>query len=313
MLVFIARRMLLLIPTAVGVTLLVFAMLHLVPGDPARILAGEAANPAQVEQVRENLGLNDPFFVQYFRFLTRALQGDLGESIRTGRSVIDEIFEVRFLVTFQLALASTAFTIFLGLLIGIVSAMWKYSNTVLGGIADTALMILSLLGLSIPNFWLGILIMMFLGVQLGLLPLVGWGTFPQMVMPVLMLGLTGSAGIARLTRAGLIDVLKQDYIRTAYAKGISKRIVIFRHALRNALIPVITISGMQFGGMLAGAVITESIFAINGMGRLVVDSIRVQDFPVAQGTILIIATMFVLVNCGVDILYRVVNKRIELN
>lgn len=307
MMVFVARRLLLLVPVVLGVSFLVFSMLFMIPGDPARILAGEAADMAQVEQLRENLGLNDPFLVQYVRYLGNALQGDLGNSIRSGRPVVQEIFEVRFAVTVQLAILSTAFTVLLGLVIGIVSAMYKHSPL------DIGLMLLSLLGLSMPNFWLGILLMNFLGVQLGLFPLIGWGNPNQMVMPVLMLGLTGSATIARMTRASLIDVLSQDYIRTAFAKGISEKKVIFKHALRNALVPVITIVGLSFGGMLSGAVITESIFAINGMGRLIIDAIRVQDFPLAQGTILITATMFVLVNCAVDVLYRVVNKRIDLN
>ena len=307
MMVFIVRRILLLIPVGLGVTFLVFSMLHLIPGDPARILAGEAATYEQMEAVRENLGLNDPFLIQYGRFLINLLQGDMGMSIRSGRPVAYEIFEIRFMVTVQLAVLTTAFTTLLGLIMGIISAKFK------GAFIDTGIMVISLIGFSLPNFWLGILIMRFFGVQLGLLPLIGWGTPQQAVMPVLMLSIGGSAVIARMTRGSLVDVLSQDYIRTAYAKGLTERVVMYRHALRNALIPVITVVGLQFGGMLSGAMITESIFAINGMGRLIIESIRMRDFPVAQGGILVAATMFVLVNCLVDILYNIVNKRIELN
>ena len=307
MLVFLIRRLLQLIPVLIGVTFLVFSMLHLIPGDPARIMAGEAAQTEQIERLREELGLNDPILVQYFRFVTNAVQGDLGNSIRTGRPVSTEIFETRFQTTIQLAVAATAAAILMGLIIGITSAMWKYT------LVDTGLMLFSLVFLSIPNFLAGILLMNFLGVQLRLLPLTGWGTPQQMVMPVVMIGLTGSVTMARMTRASLIDVLNQDYIRTALAKGISERVAVFKHALRNALVPVVTIAGLVFGGMLGGALITETIFAINGMGRLAIDALRVRDFPVVQGTILVIATMFVLVNCLVDITYRVINKRIDTN
>jgi peptide/nickel transport system permease protein len=223
------------------------------------------------------------------------------------RAVVDEIFDARFGITVQLAVVSTAFSVLLGLVIGIVSATRKYS------IGDTALMLFALLGLSMPNFWLGILMMNFFAVTLRILPTSGWGTWQQMIMPVIMLGVTGTAVIARMTRASLLDVLNQDYIRTAYSKGLAERKVIFKHALRNALIPVITVVGLQFGGLLAGAVLTETVFAINGLGRLIVQSIANRDFPMAQGGILIIATMFVLVNTIVDITYKVVNRRIDLN
>jgi len=291
----------------IGVTLVVFLMMHLIPGDPARIMAGEAASPAQLEQMRENLGLNDPLPTQYFRYISNALRGDLGTSIRNGMPVVDEIFDIRFATTVQLAILSTSFSMVFGLIVGIVSVVWRRS------LLDILLTLIALFGLSMPTFFLGILLIIFFSLNLGLLPIAGWGTWQQMIMPVIMLGVGGSAVIARMTRASMMDIFNSDYIRTAYAKGASERIVIFRHALRNALIPVITVVGLQFGGLLSGAMVTESIFAINGMGRLIIGSITARDFPIAQGTILVSATLFVIVNMIVDIAYRFVNKRIDVS
>jgi peptide/nickel transport system permease protein len=282
-------------------------MIHLIPGDPVRAMAGEAADPLQIEIMREQLGLNDPIVVQYFRYVGRAVRGDLGTSMVNGRAVVDEIFDARFAITVQLAVLGTLAATIIGLLIGIVSATMKDS------ILDIGLMLIALLGLSIPNFWLAILLILFFSVNLGILPIVGWGTWQQMVMPVIVLGISGAAIIARMTRANLMDVLNHDYIRTARAKGAGERVVIFKHALRNALIPVITVVGLQFGGLLAGAIVTESIFAINGMGRLILQSITQRDIIMVQGTVLVCSLLFVLVNALVDITYRFVNKRVDLN
>lgn len=306
MLTFIIRRILLCIPVLFGVSFIVFMMMHLIPGDPAVIMAGEAANPEQIEQMRHQLGLNDPVLTQYFRYIRNLLRGDMGTSIANGFPVVNELFDVRFQTTMQLAILATIASVSLGLLIGIVSVVWRRS------FLDILLMLVALLGLSIPNFLTGILLMFFFAVNLDWLPVAGWGTVQHMVMPVIMLGVSGSAIIARMTRASMIDVFNQDYIRTAYAKGASERIVVFRHALRNALIPVITVVGLQFGGLLSGAILTETIFAINGMGRVIVLSLSTRDFPMAQGAILVCATMFVLVNLIVDIAYRFVNKRIDV-
>ena len=307
MLIFIIKRFIQIIPVAIGVTLAVFLMLHLIPGDPARIMAGEAASEAQLEQMRYNLGLNDPLWMQYTRYITNAIQGDLGTSIRTNRPVSAEIFDQRFGITVQLATVGTALAVLFGITAGIVSATRKR------GLADMGLMLVALLGLSMPNFWLGILLINYFSVRLNILPTAGWGTINHMVLPAFTLGVTGMAIVARMTRASLTDVLNQDYIRTAYAKGTKDRIVIYKHALRNALIPVITVIGLQFGTLLGGAVITETVFAINGMGRLIVDSIRSQDFPMVQGTVLVVAMVFVLVNTMVDIAYRIANKRIDVS
>ncbi|OLS36873.1 ABC transporter permease [Bacillus sp. MRMR6] len=307
MFVFMIRRLFQTIPVMIGVTLAVFLMMHFIPGDPAQIMAGENANEQQVEQMRENLGLNDPLYQQYFRYIGNAVQGDLGTSIRTNRSVTEEIFTSRFWITVQLALIGTALAVILGLIAGIISATKKYTFT------DVSIMITALFGLSMPNFWLGIMLIYFFSVNLGWFPVVGWGSWENMVLPAITLGTGGAAIIARMTRSSMLEVINQDYIRTAYAKGVSDKLVIYKHALRNALIPVVTVVGLQFGGLLGGAVITESVFAINGLGRLVVDSIRMRDFPMVQGTILVCAVLFVLVNFLVDISYRFINKRIELN
>jgi len=307
MFTYIARRFLQMIPVAIGVTFIVFSMLYLIPGDPARVIAGEAASPEVVEQIRENLGLNDPFLVQYFRYLGNLLQGDMGISMRSQRPVVNEIFDARFQITVQLALAATATSALVGLIIGIIQAAKKYS------FIDTGLMLLTLTGMSIPIFWLGIILINFFAVSLRILPVAGWGTLAQAIMPIMALALGSSAIIARMARASLIEVLNQDYIRTAHAKGLAEVRVIYKHAIRNALIPVITLVGLQFGGLLSGAIITESIFAINGLGRLAIDSIRNHDFPMVQGAVLVFAVSFMTVNCIVDVLYRVVNKRIELS
>jgi len=291
----------------IGVTLAVFLMMHLIPGDPARIMAGEGADPAQVEQMRENLGLNDPLYEQYFRYVGNAIQGDLGTSIRTNRDVVSEIFDQRFGITVQLALIGTALSVLFGLVAGIISATRKYS------FIDVSVMVAALFGLSMPNFWLGILLIYFFAVNLGVLPVAGWGTWQHMILPAITLGTGGAAIIARMTRSSMLEVINQDYIRTAYAKGVSDKLVIYKHALRNALIPVVTVVGLQFGGLLGGAIVTETVFAINGLGRLIIDSIRAHDFPMVQGTILVCAVLFVMVNFLVDITYRLINKRVDLN
>jgi peptide/nickel transport system permease protein len=307
MFVFILRRLFQTIPVMIGVTLAVFLMMHLIPGDAAKIMAGENANPAQIEQMRENLGLNDPLHIQYLRFVGNAVQGDLGNSIRTSRPVTEEIFASRFGITVQLAVIGTAAAVLLGLIAGIISATRKYSA------ADVGIMLVALFGLSMPNFWLGIMLIYLFSVNLGWVPVAGWGSWKHMILPAITLGTGGAAIIARMTRSSMLEVLNQDYVRTAYAKGVSDKLVIYKHALRNALIPVVTVVGLQFGTLLGGAVITETVFAINGLGRLVIDSIRAHDFPMVQGTILVCAVLFVLINFLVDITYRLINKRIDLN
>lgn len=303
---FIIRRILQLIPVLLGVTILVFSLMHLTPGNPAVIMAGESAPEATVRAIEQRLGLNDPLYVQYWNFLTSALQLDFGTSIRDNIPVMSHI-QARFFITLELAIYSTIFSLVLGLLAGIVSAVKRYS------FSDVALMIVTLFGLSMPNFWLGLMLIQWFSIELGWFSPTGWGNLDQIVLPVIALGTAGAAIIARMTRSSMLDVINQDYIRTARAKGVKERVVIFRHALKNALIPVVTVVGLQFGYLLAGSVLTESVFAINGLGRLIIDSILQRDFPVVQGAVLVIAVTFVFVNLLVDISYRLLNKRVDLN
>lgn len=305
MIQFIIRRLLQTIPVFFGVTILVFLLLHITPGDPAVIIAGEGAPEQTINNIREKLGLNDPIYVQYFKFLSNILQGDLGNSIRSNQPVIDEI-GARFWTTVELAFYSIILAVFIGLIAGIISAVKQYS------LIDSLVMIVALFGLSMPNFWLGLMLMKWFALDIPIFEPSGWGSWEQNVLPVLTLGTGGAAIIARMTRSSMLEVINQDYIRTARSKGVKERIVIYKHALKNALIPVVTVVGLEFGGFLGGAVLTESVFAVNGMGLLVVNAIRARDFPVVQGTVLVIALIFVLVNLIVDISYRYLNKRIDL-
>lgn len=302
---FVVRRLFQLIPVLLGVTLLVFLMLHITPGNPAAILAGEGADTETINNVANRLGLNDPLYVQYANFLWDAVRFDFGTSWRSGIPVGDEISS-RFWVTVELAVYSTILSVFLGIIAGVISAVKRYSFT------DVGIMLVALFGLSMPNFWLGLMMMQWFAVELRWLPASGWGSPEQVVLPVIALGTAGAAIIARMTRSSMLEVISQDYIRTARAKGVKETVVIYRHALQNALIPVVTVIGLQFGYLLGGAVLTETVFAINGLGRLVVDRIASRDFPVIQASILIIATLFVLVNFFVDLSYRVLNKRVDL-
>ncbi|MGN4882423.1 nickel ABC transporter permease [Bacillus cereus group sp. MYBK106-1] len=306
MLMFIFRRILQLIPVLFGVVFVVFLIMQMVPGDPALLIAGEGASKETVEQIRHQLGLDKPFIMQYFSYIGNILQGDFGVSIRSNRPVLDEVL-IRLPITIELALCSIVITVVIGMIAGIISATKQYSWT------DVSIMIIALLGVSLPSFWFGLMLIFYFSVQIQIFPVSGWGTWMHMVLPALTLGASGAAIVARMTRSSMLDVIRQDYIRTARAKGVKERVVIHKHALRNALIPVITVVGLQFGALLGGTVLVESVFAINGLGRLIVDAIRMRDLPMLQGGVLIASVIFVLVNLIVDILYRHFNKRIELN
>ncbi|RGO22585.1 ABC transporter permease [Bacillus cereus] len=306
MLMFIFRRILQLIPVLFGVVFVVFLIMQMVPGDPALLIAGEGASKETVEQIRHQLGLDKPFIIQYFSYIGNILQGDFGVSIRSNRPVLDEVL-IRLPITIELALCSIVITVVIGMIAGIISATKQYSWT------DVSIMIIALLGVSLPSFWFGLMLIFYFSVQIQIFPVSGWGTWMHMVLPALTLGASGAAIVARMTRSSMLDVIRQDYIRTARAKGVKERVVIYKHALRNALIPVITVVGLQFGALLGGTVLVESVFAINGLGRLIVDAIRMRDLPMLQGGVLIASVIFVLVNLIVDILYRHFNKRIELN
>jgi peptide/nickel transport system permease protein len=306
MLMFILRRLMQTIPVVIGVTFVVFFIMQLVPGDPAVLLAGEGASKETIEAIREQLGLNRPLFVQYFDYLINVFRGDFGVSLKNSQPVLDEIL-VRLPITIELAFFSILITIVLGMAAGIISAIKPYSLT------DSSVMIVALLGISLPSFWFGLMLMYFFSVKLQILPVAGWDSMLHIILPALTLGAGGAAIVARMTRSSMLEVIRQDYMRTARAKGLRERVIIYKHGLRNALIPVITVVGLQFGALLGGTVLVESIFAINGLGRMIVDSIRMRDLPMVQGGVLVASLVFVVVNLLVDVLYRLFNKRIELN
>jgi len=312
MLTYIARRLLLAIPVLLGASFLVFTSIRWIPGDPAIAMAGELATPEFIAKVRSDLGLDRPLMVQYGIYLQRALQGDLGQSVRSGLPVMDEIVS-RIPRTLQLATISLIVSVSIGIPIGVISA--TRANTWIDG----GSMIFALLGVSMPIFWLGLMLMGFFAVQLPnwlnlsgpVLPPTGSGTWQHFIMPTIALAANSMAIQARMTRATMLDVLRSDYVRTARAKGAKERIVIYKHALPNALVPIVTIVGLQFGTLLGGAVITETVFAWPGVGRLLIDAIGYRDYPIIQGAVLFITTGFVLVNLLVDILYAYLNPRIH--
>ncbi len=294
----------LLVPILFGVSVVVFLVLRLIPGDPARIEAGPDATLEQVELIRRELGLDRSWPEQYAIFLGNIARGDLGRSSRTQEPVVTEIAR-RFPATVELTLAALALALALGISAGVFAGMRPST------LANYLSMLLALLGVSTSSFWLGLMFISLFAVDLGLLPTSGHGGPQHLVLPALTLGLGAAAVIARVTRVGLLEALANDYVRTARAKGLGERAVAYRHALRNALIPIVTIAGLQFGFLLGGAVVVETVFAWPGVGRLIVDSIAVRDYPVIQGILLLLATQFVLVNLAVDVLYAFIDPRIR--
>jgi ABC-type dipeptide/oligopeptide/nickel transport system permease component len=305
-LTYVGRRILAVVPVLFGVTLAVFSMLFLVPGDPVKIMLAEfVTTPDQIAQMRAQLHLDEPVLKQYGRFVGNALRGDLGVSIRSRRPVAAEITE-NIGSTGQLALASMLVAIGLGVPLGLVAALGRNSWL------DVAAMVVALLGVAMPSFWLGFLLIFVFSLHLGWLPATGGGDLPHLVMPAVALGMIAAAIIARLTRSSMLEVLGQDYVRTARAKGLGSGSVVVRHALRNALIPVVTVFGLQFGNLLAGAVIVETVFSRPGLGRLIVGGILAKDFPLVQGTVLFVAAAYVLINVVVDVAYAYVDPRIRI-
>jgi len=301
---YIAGRLLAAIPVLLGISVFVFFMAHLAPGDPVTIMLGLQADAEQMERLREELGLNDPLPVQYFRFLSGAVRGDLGRSLKSNRLVTQEITD-RFPRTIQLAAAGMGLAITIGVIAGVVAAAFHRRLT------DTATMILAILGVSVPSFWLGLMLIYLFSVRLRWLPVAGADTWRHLVLPAFSLGVLAAAILARMTRSGVLEVLRQDYVRTARAKGLSERVVLYRHALKNALIPVVTIVGLQFGGLLGGTVIIETLFAWPGLGTLAITSILARDFPMVQGIVLYLALGYVLVNLAVDLTYGYLDPRIR--
>jgi peptide/nickel transport system permease protein len=301
---YIARRLLLLVPVLLGVSLTSFGLLQLVPGDPAIILAGQEATEDTLAQIRHEYGLDRPRAVQYLVYLRNAVRGNLGISIQS-RQPVATLIAQRFPFTLRLAFLAILVSAVLGMVAGVVSATHRNS------LLDLTALMGSLAGISMPIFWLGLLAMLLFSVKLHWLPAGGSGTAAHLVLPAIVLGASSSAVIARMTRASMLEVLRQDYTRTARAKGVSESTVVYRHALKNAMIPILTVFGLEFGYNLGGAVLTETVFSLPGIGRLVVEGIFARDYPVVQGTMLVVATTFVLVNLLTDIAYAVVDPRIR--
>ena len=304
MLRFLVRRLLLTLPVLLGVATLVFALIHLIPGDPAQAILGETASEAEVAALRQRLGLDRPLLEQYGGFLTNAARGDLGTSLRNNAPVAQEIGD-RIPATLELAAAAMFVAIGVSIPLGIIAAVRR------GTIVDHAATTLALTGISIPNFWLGPLLALVFAVELGWLPVAGRGTLANLVLPAISLGAALAAILARMTRASLLEELREPYVQAARARGASSRRAVLRHAFRNSLIPVVTLVGLQFGAVLTGAVITETVFAWPGIGRLLIQSIGFRDYPIVQGCILFIAVTYVGVNLLTDLAYGVLDPRIR--
>jgi peptide/nickel transport system permease protein len=295
------------------ITVIVFAGVRMIPGDPARVLAGTEADEAGLEEIRQKYGLRDPIPVQYLRWLALALRGDLGESIRTRDSVLRLVGQ-KLPITIQLAGYALLVALLIAIPVGVLAAVRR--NTVWDYLASSV----SLCGVSIPNFWLGIMLILLISVRLQWLPASGfvplfqdpWANTQRLLMPAVVLGSALAAVLMRQTRNSMIEVLSADYIRTAYAKGLRTGIVIFRHAIRNGLIPVITIFGLQLGALIGGAVVTEQIFVVPGFGRLILEAVFTRDYPVVQGVVLITASAYVVINLLVDVSYSLLNPRIRI-
>lgn len=311
MMVYTAKRLLMLVPILIGVSILSFLIMHLIPGDPAQVMAGMTASPEDIEGIRQRLGLDQPLHIQYVTFMTGLVQGDLGRSLRTRRPVLTEMVD-RYPATISLGAAAMAVGLVIGIPAGVIAAVRQYS------IFDSLSMLVAIFGLSMPSFWMGLMLVYFLGYRLEVLPPSGmlgplwsWDGLRSFIMPAITLGTPSAAVLARLSRSSMLEIIRQDYIRTARAKGLKETIIVVRHAMKNALIPVITVAGMQLGYLLGGAVVVEQVFAWPGLGRLVVSAIHFRDFPVVRGGVMLFALTFVLVNLLVDLAYGMVDPRIR--
>ncbi|ELY4774724.1 glutathione ABC transporter permease GsiC [Cronobacter turicensis] len=301
---YIIKRLLGLIPTLLIVAVLVFLFVHLLPGDPARLVAGPEADSQVIELVRHQLGLDQPLWQQFWHYISNVMRGDFGTSLVSRRPVSEEIAS-RFMPTFWLTLASMSWAMIFGLAAGIVAAVWRNRWP------DRLSMTLAVSGISFPAFALGMLLMHIFSVQLGWLPTVGADSWRHYILPSLTLGAAVAAVMARFTRASFVDVLSEDYMRTARAKGVSEKWVILKHGLRNAMIPVVTMMGLQFGFLLGGSIVVEKVFNWPGLGRLLVDSVEMRDYPVIQAEVLLFSLEFILINLVVDVLYAAINPAIR--
>lgn len=304
---FIVRRLLSGIPILLGISLVIFILMFVIPGDPITALLdprAAAINPEMLQVLREQWGLDDPVHVRYFKFLGNIMRGDLGRSYRTRMPVTEEVL-ARFPATGQLALYSMIWATLAGVGLGVLSSIKQYSAV------DAACMVLALIGVSMPVFWLGLMLMYVVGVWWPILPPSGYGSISHMILPTVTLGAAMTGMLARMTRSSMLNVIRLEYVMTARAKGLSERVVIYKHALKNALMPVVTMAGLQLASLLGGAVITESVFGIPGVGRLTVDSISWRDMPTVQGCVLFLAAVFVVVNLSVDVLYGFLDPRVR--
>jgi len=303
---YLVRRLLLAGPVLLGVSIAVFLMMHLIPGDPAlAMLRGQpTVTEADIDRVRHQLGLDDPLPVQYLKYIGRAVRGDFGESVHSHRPVLEMIGEQAW-STVQLALAAMIVAVTMGVILGTISALRQNSWV------DTLSMLVALFGVSMPSFWFGLILIYIFSLRLGWLPITGHGGIERLILPAIALGMDFSAITARLVRSSLLEVLRQDYILSARAKGLRDRTVVSRHALRNAMIPVLTIIGLQFGNLLGGAVVIETVFAREGIGRLAVTAILSKDFPLVQGIVLLASVVYVAVNLLVDLTYASFDPRIH--
>lgn len=300
------KRLFAAIPTLLGVSLVIFSMIHLTPGDPVQVMLDVHASAEQVERLRAELGLDRPLPEQYVRFLFGAVRGDLGNSLKSGRPVGAEMAE-RLPATLRLALAGMGIAIPLGLFLGIVAAARRDTWV------DSLTMVVAMLGVSLPSFWIGIVLIYVFGVQLNLLPVAGASSWKHLILPAITLGTLATSVLARMTRSGMLEVLGSDYIRTARAKGLSAKVVLYRHALKNTMIPVVTIIGVQIGSLLGGTFIIEQLYAWPGVGRLAVGAILARDYPMMQGISLYVAFAYVAVNLAVDLVYGLLDPRIRYN
>ncbi|WP_312924296.1 glutathione ABC transporter permease GsiC [Atlantibacter hermannii] len=301
---YVIKRLLGLIPTLFIVAVLVFLFVHLLPGDPARLIAGPEADTQVIDMVRSQLGLDKPLWSQFLHYMGNVLQGDFGNSLVSRRPVSEEIAS-RFMPTLWLTLASMVWAVLFGLAAGVIAAVWRNRWP------DRLSMTLAVSGISFPAFALGMLLMQVFSVELGWLPTVGADSWQHYILPSITLGAAVSAVMARFTRASFVDVLGEDYIRTARAKGVSERWVVMKHALRNAMIPVVTMMGLQFGFLLGGSIVVEKVFNWPGLGRLLVDSVEMRDYPVIQAEVLLFSLEFILINLVVDVLYAAINPAIR--
>ena len=304
MLKYIGKRVLLMIPVVLGISFILFTIMEFSPGDPARIILGDYATQEQVDELREEMGLNDTFLVRYGRYVLNAAQGDFGKSYRSNSPVVGEI-AARFPVTLKISLMAIVIAVLIGIPVGIISAVKQYS------FANILSTMAALLFTSIPAFWLGLLLIMFLSVQHHILPSVGSDTWKHLIMPSLSLAAAQMATIIRMTRSTMLEVIRQDYIRTAKAKGASSRRVVFHHAIKNALLPVITTVGLSVSNLLGGALIIENVFGISGLGTVMVNSVKSKDTPLLLGSVMFAAVVAGFVNLGVDVLYTYVDPRIK--